>query len=134
MTATLTPDDPLSDSERLVDERSRQFEAAWRDETPPRLEDFLNDVPETVRTDVLRTLLKLEIDYRTRAGQPTDPAELRSRVAALGPWASSVLDGLGNGPTLILEVMEGNHTGEQFRAAPPLTLVVGRSDGDHFAL
>src|SRR5262249_50220940 len=90
--------------------------------------------PETVRTDLLRTLLKLEIDYRTRAGQPTDPAELRSRVAALGAWASSVLDDLGNGPTLILDVTEGTHTGEQFRAAPPLTLVVGRSDGDHFAL
>ena len=77
MTATLSPDNTPDDFDRLLEERSRHFEAAWRAGSAPRLEDFLADVPDAVRADLLRTLLKLEIQEDLRS-------YLRGGVLAVG--------------------------------------------------
>jgi hypothetical protein len=55
--------------ERAIDEVCDRFEARWRAGEPPVLEDYLGAVPDTARDELLRELLRLEIDYRRRRGE-----------------------------------------------------------------
>ena len=42
------------------------FEAAWKSETPPRIEDYVRDWQGQERSELLRELLLLDLDYRSR--------------------------------------------------------------------
>ncbi len=46
-----------------------QFGAAWKAGTPPRVEDFLTQVPEPARPVLLRELLAQDINYRRQHGE-----------------------------------------------------------------
>jgi serine/threonine protein kinase len=46
-----------------------RFEAAWRGGQLPRIEDYLNDVPQAGRPALFRELLALELAYRRRDGE-----------------------------------------------------------------
>jgi serine/threonine protein kinase/formylglycine-generating enzyme required for sulfatase activity len=60
-----------------------RFEAAWKGGERPRIEDYLADVPEPERPDLLHDLILLEIDYRRLAGDPPRPEEYLARFPAL---------------------------------------------------
>jgi serine/threonine protein kinase/tetratricopeptide (TPR) repeat protein len=56
-------------TEQAIDEVCDQFEGRWRAGEAPVVEDYLRSVPESARDDLLRELLRLEIDYRRRRGE-----------------------------------------------------------------
>jgi hypothetical protein len=83
---------PALARKRHVDQVCRQFEAAWQDGPRPRLEDYLAQASELERPDLLRELVALDMDYRTRAGESPGVEEYRARFPDLdlgGPGAST---------------------------------------------
>jgi serine/threonine protein kinase len=62
-----------------LDQICVRFEKAWQAGQRPRLEEFLGDTPEPQRTELLRELLGLELDYRRRASETLDSEEFRQR-------------------------------------------------------
>ncbi len=72
---------PVSDV-RLVDRVRDEFETAWRDGGQPRLEDYLRDASEPVRTELLRALLASELESRRQLGERPDPEEYLGRFSA----------------------------------------------------
>jgi RNA polymerase sigma-70 factor (ECF subfamily) len=52
-----------------IDEICDRFESQWLAGQRPRLEDYLHEVPEPVRGDLLRELLLGELECRRRAGE-----------------------------------------------------------------
>ena len=60
--------DPQSFSAE-IDAICDRFEAAWKAGQTPRIEEVLNDVAERARRALFRELLKVEIHWRTAAGQ-----------------------------------------------------------------
>src|SRR5262245_22247792 len=66
----------LPESKALyVDQVCNRFERAWQTGTRPRLEDYLTDVGEPVRSALLRELVLLDIDYRCLRGEDPQPAD-----------------------------------------------------------
>ena len=63
------PSDPVSLTVRQwIDAVCTRFEIAWRQEPPPRIEDFLEDAAGPRREALLRELLRVEIDCRRQRG------------------------------------------------------------------
>lgn len=62
-----------------------QFEAAWKKGERPRIEDYLGDKQGAERSDLLRELLALDLDYRRKAGDQRmrDDPELMSIAETL---------------------------------------------------
>jgi formylglycine-generating enzyme required for sulfatase activity/serine/threonine protein kinase len=69
---------PLPALER-IDRVCLEFEAAWKTGAPPRIESLLVDTPEPERSALLRELLLLDLDYRSRGGQTPAPEEYQAR-------------------------------------------------------
>ena len=104
MSDDLGTDDSLSLSLALrLNQLCNRFEAAWQaagcgaegsesTPRPPRIEEFLNLVPEADRTSLLRELILLEIHYREARGERCQAAEYRERFAALDQeWLARAL-------------------------------------------
>jgi WD40 repeat protein len=64
---------------RRVDAVCLRFEAAWAAGSQPRIEDFLSAAPEPDRPALLRELLYLDLEYRHRSGNGSNPPEYRAR-------------------------------------------------------
>jgi WD40 repeat protein/tRNA A-37 threonylcarbamoyl transferase component Bud32 len=62
-----------------------RFEAAWDQDARPRIESYLEAMPEVVRPALLRELLAVELELRRRQGETPEPAEYRSRFAPFAP-------------------------------------------------
>ena len=56
-----------------VDAVCDRFDALWQAGNTPRVEDFLDCVPEAARRDLLRELIALEVEYRLKAQERPDP-------------------------------------------------------------
>jgi hypothetical protein len=56
-----------------------RFEAAWKAGREPRIEDFLEDVPEPERSRLLRELLAVELEYRHHQGETLVLDDYRQR-------------------------------------------------------
>src|SRR5262249_11341693 len=56
-----------------------RFESEWQSGRRPRIEDYLDEVPEPGRPELLRTLLVLDLVYRRRGGERPMPGEYRAR-------------------------------------------------------
>ena len=65
--------------ERELDETCDEFEAAWRVGDRPLIEGFLDRATDSSRTELLRHLLNLELDYRGGLGESPGPSEYRCR-------------------------------------------------------
>ncbi len=63
----------------LIDAACDEFEAAWRNQQIPRIEDFLGDTHGPGRETLFSELLKVELNYRLRCGDRVDPAEYCER-------------------------------------------------------
>jgi serine/threonine protein kinase/tetratricopeptide (TPR) repeat protein len=82
-----------------VDAVCQRFEAEWRAEREPRIEDFLSEADQPQRAALFRELLALECELRPDCGERLDPREYRTRfpghtgaieaVFGLEPAASS---------------------------------------------
>jgi serine/threonine-protein kinase len=71
-----------------IDAVCDRFEDVWRQGGRPRLEDFLAGAPGPERPGLLRELLRLDLHYRTRAGECPGPEEYRRRL----PDGADVVD------------------------------------------
>jgi tRNA A-37 threonylcarbamoyl transferase component Bud32 len=60
-----------------------RFERAWREGSSPRIEDYLVEVAEAERAELLRELLSLEIHYRRQRREQPAMDEYRSRFPQL---------------------------------------------------
>src|SRR5262245_46432911 len=58
-----------------IDDVCMRFEAGWQAGTPPRLEDFLGEAAGAERRELLRQLLRVELDWRRRQGDRPALAE-----------------------------------------------------------
>ena len=58
---------------RRIDAICRQFEADWRADRQPRLEDYLGEVPDACRTALRAELEALLAELRPPEGPETDP-------------------------------------------------------------
>jgi hypothetical protein len=81
-----------------------RFEAAWRAGATPRLEEYLDEVDEADRPQLLRRLLDVEIAHSGRRGEPMLPEDYRQRFPFYGDvvaaaFASSTLS--GDGPSVV---------------------------------
>ena len=79
---------------RRVDQVCDRFEAAWqaagsRDQRP-RIEDYLQDAPETERPLLLRGLLAVELEHRCQSGETLVVEEYRERFPAQGELVADV--------------------------------------------
>jgi WD40 repeat protein/tRNA A-37 threonylcarbamoyl transferase component Bud32 len=69
---------------RRIDQVCNQFEHAWQNGPPPRIEDFLGDAAEPERSALLRELILLDMDYRRRRGETPRTEDYGSRFPELG--------------------------------------------------
>ncbi len=82
----------------LLDQICDRFETACKSPTPPRLEDFVRELPESTAARGFRELLELELAYRRRAGQTPGAEEYRARF----PQHTDTIDELLRPPGLRL--------------------------------
>jgi hypothetical protein len=82
---------PLA-AERTLDEVCLRFEAAWKADGRPAIEDYLRDVPEAVRGPLLEELLRLDCVYRRRCGEIPVSADYLVRFADHRSVIERVLD------------------------------------------
>ena len=75
-------------AELRVDALCRRFEDAWIAGDQPSLEDYLAQAQGPEKQVLFRELLRLEVDYRLRAGQTPTQQEYKARF----PHASDVID------------------------------------------
>jgi len=54
---------------RQIDSICEEFEAAWKSHRRPDVELFLAGAEEPVRTELLRELILLDVEYRQHAGE-----------------------------------------------------------------
>lgn len=65
-----------------IDELCELFEDSQQSPAPQPVESFVPSTwPETDRVELVRHLLRIELEYRTRRGEPVSPRELRARFA-----------------------------------------------------
>ena len=57
----------------------REFAAAWQKDQPLRIEECLGDVEGAVRSELLRDLLRIELDYRRRHGESPEASDYHTR-------------------------------------------------------
>jgi WD40 repeat protein/tRNA A-37 threonylcarbamoyl transferase component Bud32 len=80
----------LSIAEKLhIDQLCLMFEAAWKaGAARPQLDAYIANVTKTKRSELLRQLLLLDLDYRRRCGEVPD----RDEYVALFPQDTSVIE------------------------------------------
>ena len=67
------------DVERRIDAVCMRFEVGWQAGTSPRLEDFLGETAGPERHELLRELLRVELDWRQQRGEQPSLADYLSR-------------------------------------------------------
>jgi WD40 repeat protein/serine/threonine protein kinase len=77
---------------RRVDQVCNQFERGWRQNPPPRIEDFLSHAGGEERAALLRELVSLDVYYRRQRGESPHTEDYAARFAELDPsWLVDVL-------------------------------------------
>jgi serine/threonine protein kinase/tetratricopeptide (TPR) repeat protein len=82
----------LTDHQRRLDGVCDQFEAQWRSGQRPRLEEFIDQAPDTQRATLFGELLALELSYRADAGDQPARAEYLQRFPQHAPAVVAVFD------------------------------------------
>ena len=90
------PEEQPADQAQRVDETCDRYEAAWMaantSGSPPQIEDFLNDVPTTDHTILLRELILLDLHYRRQRGETPQPGDYLGRFPSVDPaWLTTPL-------------------------------------------
>jgi serine/threonine protein kinase len=95
-----------------VDQVCDRFEAAWLAGERPRIEEFIRDVPEPERATLLCELLRLELHYRSQAGEKPAPEEYRQRFPENGAQIRNILhEGLAAADRSVnaIEIQQASH-------------------------
>src|SRR5262249_49703554 len=62
-----------------IDRVCDRFDAAWDAGARPQIEDYLQAVPESARSELLRELLAADVEHRSCAGDRPAPDEYLAR-------------------------------------------------------
>jgi tRNA A-37 threonylcarbamoyl transferase component Bud32 len=82
---------PLS-LEQKVDQICTRFEAAWKTGGQPDIEDYLGDLGDMEKWEVLRELILLDIFYRRKRGESCRTEDYQARFPELAAeWLASVV-------------------------------------------
>jgi hypothetical protein len=82
---------PLS-IERKLNQICTRFETAWKSGAQPRIEDYLADLGNVEKREVLRELILLDIFYRRKRGESCRPEDYQARFPELtAEWLASLL-------------------------------------------
>ena len=76
--------------DRNVDELADRFELDWQNETQPRIEEYLQQLPANSQEQALTELLKVEIEFRTKQGEAPTAEEYRARFPQWGELVEQV--------------------------------------------
>jgi WD40 repeat protein/ribosomal protein S27E len=68
-----------------IDRSCDQYEAAWRGGQQPRIEEYLDRVPETARGELLRQLIRVDFELRRGTGESPTVAEYIGRFPQYRP-------------------------------------------------
>jgi serine/threonine protein kinase/formylglycine-generating enzyme required for sulfatase activity len=71
---------------------SARFEQAWRDGLRPRIEDYLDGCQEPQQALLLHELVRIEVEWRTKAGEQLDAEEFRQRFPRQPEVVAFVVD------------------------------------------
>ena len=71
----------MSSRETRIDHACDRFEGAWREGRRPLIEDYLAESPEPDRLELLRQLLRLEVELRRESGETPTSEEYRRRFS-----------------------------------------------------
>jgi serine/threonine-protein kinase len=114
-----------------VDKVCDRFEAAWNSGSPPRIQDYLQGVPEEARAVLARELMLLDLDYRKRRGEKASAADYVDLAPSLGAnrHAPPPMPRLAR---VTFTVMAGPNKGQTYSFAGHDTFLVGRSKHAHF--
>ena len=80
-----------------IDRACLEFEAAWKEGQTPRIEDHLGEAQGAERSQLLRELLLLELDYRGRSAEQPTPDEYQARFPGDSQLVSDVFEQLSTG-------------------------------------
>lgn len=129
-----------------IDETCDRFERCWKSGQGPRIEDYLGAVGKADRRELLRELLLLDLEYRTKDGESPSAAEYQARFPedaqlieetfrqipqAQGSEAERCDD---SSLQILLEVISGPHKGRGFDFTGHENFIVGRAPCAHFRL
>ncbi len=96
-----TDDDPLPlQARQQVEPVCDEFDRACRKGERPRLEEFLRQRPEPVRSYLLRALLRIELEYCRSRGESPTAEQYHERFADDWPVLLDLLPGDGSYPTI----------------------------------
>jgi pSer/pThr/pTyr-binding forkhead associated (FHA) protein len=130
------------DIDRICD----KFEAAWRAGAVPRIEEYLPQGAPHQGSDLLRSLLELELEYRVRRGErpevagyvprfPTETAAVEAVFARLAPAPSAAATvPIPAESKFTLMATEGPHMGQVFTFVGHQVFLVGRAKEAHLQL
>jgi WD40 repeat protein/tRNA A-37 threonylcarbamoyl transferase component Bud32 len=77
-----------------VEQACERFETAWKFQKPPRVEDFVVDVPEAGRAVLLHELILLDLYYRSQAGEQVRAEDYKRRFPDLeAEWLDRTVGG-----------------------------------------
>jgi len=65
---------------RRIERVCVEFEAAWKSGPSPRIEDYFGNWQGQERSELLRELLLLDLDYRSGHGEHPTPDEYQSQL------------------------------------------------------
>lgn len=125
----MTADSSLAESLARVDEICDAFESQWKQNQRPQLEAFLNDVPASMQHRLVGELLKIDVEYRRRAGEQPALADYLPRLPDFdGPIKSFFQSGSADAPVTEphLTALEHSHDATTPPNQQPL-----RSCGDY---
>src|SRR5438552_954584 len=77
-----------------MDQACTAFEDAWKAGQRPRVEDYLGNAPPEERGVQFGELLRLEIEYRAKAGEQVAAEEYRARFPDLAAMVAEVFAAL----------------------------------------
>jgi eukaryotic-like serine/threonine-protein kinase len=78
--------------EQKTDRVCADFESAWKTGVRPRIEDFLGELHDTEKPDVLPELVLLDVWYSRRHGGACSAQEYQKRFPELsGDWLKAAL-------------------------------------------
>lgn len=128
---SIGPETPNIDQIRHIDLACDRFEAEWRADQQPRIEQYLQGAPEGIRKELLRALVELECELRC-IDVASNLATFRARFSNDAAVFDSLGGLSGTAMCVVLTVTDGPKAGNAFTFDQRDTFIVGRGANVHF--
>jgi serine/threonine-protein kinase len=110
------PNDPS-----WIDAQGERFEEAWERGEQPRIEDYLNGVPESDQADLLRHLLLIELERRRSDGQEPSREEYQQRFPRHAEWIEAIWEAANHSASGAIQRLASDQHPEESNHSSVLT-------------